>query len=138
MKRLHLYRVLWATSLAVGLAYGLAMPGTAWAGTFSDPMTNWQLDEGSGSTAGDSGPDGFAGTVHGGTWSRGVLGTGLSLNGISDYIDITNGSGYPAAIGSMSTARSRYGLSSTRYRRATRFGRSSTWATESEGARTQA
>ena len=55
-------------------------------GTTNGPSTWWRLDDGSGSTAGDSSGGANAATLHGSpAWTAGITGGGLSLNGSSDY-----------------------------------------------------
>ena len=46
-----------------------------------------KFDEGSGSTAYDSSIYGNNGTISGATWSSGVVGSGLSFDGVDDYVD---------------------------------------------------
>ena len=51
-----------------------------------------KLDEGSGTTAGDSSGNGNNGTVHGATWTTGKSGYALSFDGTDDYVWIDNSS----------------------------------------------
>ena len=55
-------------------------------GTTNGPSTWWRLDDGSGSSAGDSSGGANAATLHGSpAWTTGVSGGGLSLDGSLDY-----------------------------------------------------
>lgn len=57
--------------------------------TPSGPAARWALDDGGGTTASDSGPNGFHGTLHGGaTWTSGVHGGALHLDGVDDHVEI--------------------------------------------------
>jgi hypothetical protein len=56
--------------------------------TICAPMSLWHLDEGTGMTAADSSGNGNDGTVHGATWSGGVMGGDLSFNGVDDYTEV--------------------------------------------------
>ncbi len=55
------------------------------------PVSNWRLDEGSGTNALDSGTAGITGTlVNSPTFTSGWLGDALSFNGTSSYINLNN------------------------------------------------
>jgi hypothetical protein len=53
------------------------------------PIGVWTLDEGTGTSAGDSSGNGRAGTlVNGPAWTAGVLGAALSFDGADDYVAV--------------------------------------------------
>jgi hypothetical protein len=53
------------------------------------PLSRWQLDEGSGTMAGDS-TGSNNGTINGGaTWISGVHGSAVQFDGVNDYIELT-------------------------------------------------
>jgi len=54
----------------------------------SNLVGEWQLDEGSGSTAGDSSGYGNDGVIYGASWVAGHSSTGLSFDGTNDYVEI--------------------------------------------------
>jgi len=58
-------------------------------GTGDDLISEWKLNEGSGSTAFDS-EDGNNGTINGATWGTGISGNCLVFNGVSDWVSIPN------------------------------------------------
>ncbi|MCP4712565.1 MAG: LamG domain-containing protein, partial [Planctomycetes bacterium] len=68
------------------------------ASTVSGLIAHWELDEGAGTVAGDSGPSGYNGTIDGATWISGDscpwLGGGtqsaLDFDGYNDYIDVVD------------------------------------------------
>ncbi|MHC4443540.1 MAG: LamG-like jellyroll fold domain-containing protein [Planctomycetota bacterium] len=66
-----------------------------------DYVVCWTFDETSGQVLNDSGPNGFNGTVSGALWSGGIDGNALDFDGIDDYVEITDGSGYPDPIGDL-------------------------------------
>jgi len=51
---------------------------------------NWRFDEGTGSTAKDSSPEGNNGTIHGASWTTGKFGSALKFDGVDDYVDCGN------------------------------------------------
>ena len=58
----------------------------------ADLIGHWKLDEGSGTTAIDSSGDGYNCTFHGNpTWTEGVFGDALELDGSSDYLTVDAG-----------------------------------------------
>lgn len=62
----------------------------------NDYVCRWSFDDGAGGVVTDSGPHGFHGTLPaGGTWVPGLLGTALELDGLGQYVEITDGNGYP-------------------------------------------
>jgi hypothetical protein len=58
-------------------------------GQGEDPVSHWELDEGSGSTAYDSVGDND-GTIYGATWTTGKYGNALDFDGTNDYVDCGN------------------------------------------------
>jgi hypothetical protein len=50
----------------------------------------WSFDEGSGTTAYDASGNGNHGTIYGAKWTQGKSGTGLSFDGVDDYVDCGN------------------------------------------------
>jgi hypothetical protein len=83
----------WRYAVLVALVLGCV--GSASAGL----VAHWQLDEGSGATAGDATGHGYDGTLlNGPTWIVGPDGTGgaLELDGRDDYVDFGNPAGWPA------------------------------------------
>jgi hypothetical protein len=59
------------------------------AGTRGRPVGHWKLNDGSGLVAADGSGGGFTGAlVNGPAWTSGVLGGGLSFDGIDDYVDV--------------------------------------------------
>ncbi len=83
-KKSDLFHAFWVLLLG---AVCFAAPGLA------DPVAHWPLDDGSGTTAGDSGPNALDGTVEGAGGSPQWLGTGvfngaLELDGVDDLIEI--------------------------------------------------
>ncbi len=48
----------------------------------------WPLDEGEGTTAGDSSGNGNSGRIYGATWVDGKFGKALSFDGVDDYVEI--------------------------------------------------
>ena len=76
-----------AASVAV---LSLALTGVANAGV-PGLVGHWRLDEGVGTTAGDSSGNGNSGTLNGGAqWTDGKLEGGVYLDGVDDYIEIPN------------------------------------------------
>ncbi len=65
--------------------------------SFPGPEAHWKLDETSGTTAPDSGPFGYTGTLQnmdGNTdWVQGVSGNSLDFDGTDDYVAVTNYTG---------------------------------------------
>jgi hypothetical protein len=59
------------------------------SGVEVQPVSHWELDEGSGSTAYDS-VGGNDGTITGATWTTGKYGNALSFDGNGDYVDCGN------------------------------------------------
>jgi regulation of enolase protein 1 (concanavalin A-like superfamily) len=58
---------------------------------------HWKLDDGSGTTAWDSGGNGYHGTLVGDpTWVTGVDGGALQFDGRDDYVNMSNFAGWPA------------------------------------------
>jgi hypothetical protein len=55
----------------------------------SELISYWGFEEGNGSIAHDS-TDGNNGTINGASWSTGISGTGLSFDGINDYVEVPN------------------------------------------------
>jgi len=51
-------------------------------------VAHWKLDEGSGTAASDSSGNGNDGTLNGPTWVAGRVGSALSFDGTSDYVDV--------------------------------------------------
>jgi hypothetical protein len=60
--------------------------------TYTPQLGYWKLDEGEGTTAGDSSPTGGNdGTIYGGeTWVDGKIGKALEFDGANDYVAIDN------------------------------------------------
>ena len=74
------------TSLFFAAVMGiLSLYGHAWA--VEGPIAHWTFDEGQGDTVYDA-ADGHDGTVHGATWTTGVIGGALSFDGSNDYVSI--------------------------------------------------
>ena len=48
---------------------------------------HWRFNEGTGSTAYDSSPEGNNGTIYGASWVRGKFGYALKFDGTDDYVD---------------------------------------------------
>jgi len=55
-------------------------------GSAARPVAQWEFEEGTGTTASDS-AGWHDGTVVGALWTPGKIGTGLSFDGIDDYVD---------------------------------------------------
>jgi len=53
----------------------------------SGAVSLWTFDEGQGNTARDS-ASGISGTVHGAGWVEGQVGSGLSFDGLDDYVEL--------------------------------------------------
>ena len=61
----------------------------------NQPVAQWKLDDGEGTTAGDSSGNGLDGTLNGDPlWVEGMLDGALQLDGVDDYVDCGN----PAAL----------------------------------------
>lgn len=64
---------------------------SAHAGSSLGPVAHWRFDEGRGAIAGDSSGYGNTGTILGGaTWTGGVAGAALHLDGVNDYVHCGN------------------------------------------------
>ena len=65
---------------------------------------HWGFDEASGTVTADQGPNDLDGTLLGGAqFSQGVLGGGVQLDGLDDYVDITTaGDSFPSVVGDLS------------------------------------
>ena len=53
-------------------------------------IAHWPLDEGSGSSILDISGSEFGGTAYGASWTTGIIGSALSLDGNNDYIQFVN------------------------------------------------
>jgi len=49
-------------------------------------VSHWTFDEGEGTTAYDS-ANGYNGTIHGASWTEGIIGGALDFDGMNDYVD---------------------------------------------------
>jgi hypothetical protein len=80
----------------------LLMPSPAVSQTIE---SNWPLDESAGDIARDLSGHGYDGTLYGGpTWTaEGILSNGLAFDGVDDFVEISDGAGYPDSIGALST-----------------------------------
>jgi hypothetical protein len=67
-------------SVTVTFANGQLCPGM---------VSYWKFDEGSGTTASDS-VDANHGTIHGATWTTGIVGGAVSFDGLDDFVDCGN------------------------------------------------
>ncbi|MFO0826593.1 MAG: LamG domain-containing protein [Phycisphaerales bacterium] len=77
--------------VAVG-ACALALAVVHRADPATGPVAHWKFDEGRGAIANDSSGYGNTGTIFGGaTWTRGVAGAAIRLDGIDDYVNCGNG-----------------------------------------------
>jgi len=73
--------------LLIALVFLLPSPLAAQTG----PVVHWQLNEGSGTIAGDSSGNGNFGTlVNGPVWTTGIEGTALRFDGVDDYVEVGN------------------------------------------------
>jgi len=77
------------------------LAGPAKAG-INDYLACWYFNETAGQIAPDCGDYGFDGRLHGPEWSKGILGNALDFDGVDDYVEITDGNGYPDEIGALS------------------------------------
>lgn len=68
--------------LGCGLVVGASAPEP------DDTVAYYTLDENSGTTASDSTPNSYDGTINSATWTTGVINSGLSFDGTNDYVDI--------------------------------------------------
>ena len=66
------------------------------------PLSYWKLNDASGTSASDDSGNGFTGAlVNGPAWSTGVLGGGLELDGLDDYVEVPHDASldpYPLSI----------------------------------------
>ncbi len=53
-------------------------------------VAHWNFDENTGSTANDSSGFGNEGDIYGATWVEGKYGSGLSFDGVDDYVKVFN------------------------------------------------
>jgi len=93
--------VLTPSRLAVGIAALIIVvaAGPAFALDPSGPVAYWPLDN----TAADSGPHSLDGTlVNGVGFGDGILGNGLLLDGVDDYVNVTDAGAFPSVIGGLS------------------------------------
>jgi RHS repeat-associated protein len=58
-------------------------------GDYCPFVSYWELNEGSGTTAGDS-VGAHNGTIHGAAWTAGTVGEALSFDGVDDYVKAVN------------------------------------------------
>ncbi len=73
--------------LLIALVFLLPSPLAAQTG----PVAHWQLNEGSGTIAGDSSGNGNFGTLaNGPVWTTGIEGTALRFDGVDDYVEVGN------------------------------------------------
>jgi hypothetical protein len=56
--------------------------------TYSDIAAHYALNEENGTVIGDSSGNENHGTINGATWTTGISGSGLSFDGIDDYVDL--------------------------------------------------
>jgi len=76
------------TNLFLMAALGLLLlVGPVWAMDGSEPISYWNFDEGSGTTAYDSVGTNH-GTVYDANWITGRVGSALSFDGDADYVDV--------------------------------------------------
>ena len=76
-----------AGNTATAVNVGVTVSNT----TAASLVAAYSLNEGSGTTAGDSSGNGITGTVSGATWTTaGWSGSALSFNGTTDYVDLGN------------------------------------------------
>lgn len=66
-----------------------------------DYIAYWSFDETAGQIAHDYSGNSFHGQVNGATWSEGIRGNCLEFDGADDYVDVTDGNGYPDEIGNL-------------------------------------
>lgn len=88
-----------ARALVAALLLSPLLP--AQGGPPNDYVCAWTFDEGQGAVLNDSGPHGFHGDIYGAAWTTGAIGGALEFNGTSDYVEITDGNGYPDPIGDL-------------------------------------
>ncbi len=86
--------------LAIGVAALIIVAaGPALAVDPNGLVAHWSLDN----TAADSGPNSLDGTpLNGIVYGDGVLGNGLQLDGVDDYVNITDAGAFPSVIGGLS------------------------------------
>lgn len=78
-------------SRAIVSLFVLASGVSAHAGSSLGPVAHWRFDEGRGAVAGDSSGYRNTGTINGGaTWTDGVAGAAIRLDGVDDYIHCGN------------------------------------------------
>ena len=66
-------------------------------------VAQWSFDEAVGVTTADAGPNDLDGElINGAQFADGVVGNGLRLDGMNDYVSVTDGGAFPAAIGALS------------------------------------
>lgn len=67
----------------------------------NDFLACWSFNETAGQIVHDSSANGFSGQVHGAAWGRGILANGLALDGLDDYVEITDSNDYPDLMGEL-------------------------------------
>ncbi|RKY24420.1 MAG: hypothetical protein DRP79_07795 [Planctomycetota bacterium] len=65
-------------------------------------LASWSFDETGGPLLHEASANAFHGRVYGALWSEGISGGALEFDGIDDYVEITDGDGYPDSIGELS------------------------------------
>ncbi|MEE2908403.1 MAG: LamG-like jellyroll fold domain-containing protein [Planctomycetota bacterium] len=81
------------------LALILSLGSHAMAGV-DDFVASWSFDEGSGGFLGDE-TGSSQGVIHGASWIEGISGGALSFDGLDDYVEITDGTGFPDFLGDL-------------------------------------
>ena len=75
-------------ALALPVA-GLFAVTAAWVTTSPGLLALWHMDEGSGNTTFDTSGNSNNGTIHGATWTGGILsGSALDFDGVDDYMSV--------------------------------------------------
>lgn len=63
------------------------------------PVAEWKFDEKSGATVNDTSGNANTGTITGASWTQGKIGSGLSFNGTSSYVSVSDPSNGSLDIG---------------------------------------
>ncbi|MEM7305414.1 MAG: LamG domain-containing protein [Planctomycetota bacterium] len=89
-------------SLLLGALLTLSSAPAAQALGPTDFIAYWDFEEGAGTLLNDLSGGGIDGLISGAQWGLGALGQGLWFDGSDDYVELTDGAGYPELLGGLS------------------------------------
>lgn len=97
----------WKTFIMIAVMFAMTavyFPPAPEVGAAATLVGSWSLNEGTGTTAGDSSGSGANGTIASGSWTSGVVGGALQFNGTSTNVSMGNPSALNIASDSLTIA----------------------------------